>query len=417
MLTISSSGTGCVDWMRSVNYWYMATDICGNMSACDQPFQIIDSLPPMYTGPDTIDVGCVDDLPGSGDITNILAPYMADNCYEIICFGRVTGQAGANWVTYSVKAKDYCGNWTDKFPITFIATGICQPLCTATQQEWGSQDGVIRDTTTTAVTGQYMHEYNGITAGKSGKTITPTTVDCVQHLLPGSGSTAQFSPPGKHLFSADNNCDPTSPLLNGDGTLKNELAANVIAMQLNIWYNLQYNHRSLGVQRLISLPTCLVDPIVLDKMKSDRLTVQALVDLSNNYLAGVGFYPQGFGDLLNDALDNLNNYWQNCQVNNPCPNAVEDRADTQTGGLTFINLAPNPVLDMVTLRFEATAATELQVRFIGSTGGLQSESVHPVMKGSNSLRFSTKTFPPGIYTVVLRQGKNLQTLRMVKVED
>ncbi|MCY7328293.1 MAG: T9SS type A sorting domain-containing protein, partial [Saprospiraceae bacterium] len=318
-VNISSVGSGCVDWIRSVNYWYMATDACGNMSSCDQPFQIIDSIPPIYTGPDTLDVGCVADLPGTGALTSILAPYMIDNCYDIICFGEPIGQSGANWVTYLVKVKDFCGNWTSQFTVTFVATGVCQPLCTATQTTWGNPTGVINGTSAAAAIEQFMNEYGGVTAGKLGKTITATSAVCVQGLLPGNGTTAQFSPPGHHLFSTANNCDPSSPLLNNNGTLKNKLAANVMAMQFNIWYNLAFNHRSLGVQPLAGLPDCLVDPIVLNKLAADQRTVQGLLDLSNNYLAGVWFYPQGFGDLLSEALDNLHTYWQNCQINDPCP--------------------------------------------------------------------------------------------------
>ena len=317
-LTIYSVGTGCAGYTQSVDYWYMAMDKCGNMSNCDQSFQIIDSIPPLYTGPDTLQVGCVDDLPGAGEITGILAPYMSDNCSDVICFGRVVTQDGNNSVTFTVKAKDLCGNWTQRFNVTFVATGICQPLCTATQTVWGDPAGTINGLPTTTVIEQLLGEYGGVTAGKLGKTITTSSAPCVQSMLPGSGTTAQFNP-GQHTFSAANGCDPSSPLLNNDATLKNKLAANVMAMQFNIWYNLTFHQRSLGVQQLTRLPACLVDPIVLGKMEADLITVQGLLNLSNDYLAGVGFFPQGFGELLSDALDNLNAYWQNCQVNTPCP--------------------------------------------------------------------------------------------------
>ena len=415
MLTISSVGTGCLGYTMSTNYWYMATDECGNMSSCDQSFQMVDSIPPLYNGPDTIQVSCVNDLPGSREVTDILAPYMTDNCSDIVCLGRFTAINGSNSVTYQVKAKDLCGNWTDKFNVTFLATGICRPLCTATQTVWGNPTGIINSMSTSEAIEGSIAEHGGVTAGKLGKTTTATSVDCVQSVLPGGGHTAQFSPPGRHVFSADNDCQPSSPLLNADGTLKNELSANVMAMQLNIWYNLRFNDRFLGVQRLATLPACLVDPIILEKMETGLVTVQGLLNLSNDYLAGVGFFPQGFGDLLNTALDNLNSYWQNCQLNDPC--SAQMRQGTPAGDhLSQLRLAPNPVLDVVTLTFAATAETEWQVRFVGSSG-VQSESFVPVVAGSNTVSFSTKDFPAGLYTVVLQQGKNLQTLRMVKVRE
>ena len=81
-----------------------------------------------------------------------------------------------------------------------------------------------------------------------------------------------------------------------------------------------------------------------------------------------------------------------------------------------ISLAPNPAIDMVTLTLETTSNTELQVRFLSSTG-VQSDQFVPVVQGVNTLRFSTKSFPAGVYTIALRQGNDLQTVRMVKVSE
>jgi hypothetical protein len=66
------------------------------------------------------------------------------------------------------------------------------------------------------------------------------------------------------------------------------------------------------------MPSCLVDSIVLGKLEVDHANVQGLLHLSNDYLAGVGFYPQNFGTPLNNALENVSSFWQNCQLNDPC---------------------------------------------------------------------------------------------------
>jgi hypothetical protein len=231
-------------------------------------------------------------------------------------------------------------------------------------------------------------------------------------MLPGDGNTAQFSP-GIYTFGPANNCLQSSPLLNDDGSLKNKLAANVMAMQLNIWYNQSYNERILGVQKLSGLPYCLVSPAILAKLETNHVTVQGLLNLSNDYLAGVGFFQPGFGNLLNEALDQLNHYWENCQVNDPCVSQLRDGHPTGDQ-LYNMNLSPNPVLDMVSISFESLVDTELQIRFIGSTG-VESKALAQAVKGFNTLSFSTKDFPPGVYTIVLQHGKDHNTLRMVKV--
>ncbi|MDO8365214.1 MAG: hypothetical protein Q7T20_00360, partial [Saprospiraceae bacterium] len=316
--SIFSYGVGCPYWPLTTSYTYAATDECGNVSTCYQSFQVVDSIPPTYTGPDTIFVLCVADLPGPGDLTDILAPYFVDNCYDVICVGESVAGNGVNWVTYCVNYKDLCVNWAPKFFVTFVANGGCKPLCTAPQDGWGNASVLINGMSTTEAIEQMINKHGAIKAGKLGKVISVTSAACLQSMLPGNGTVAQFSPAGQHVFGTANDCNPGSPVLNSDGTLKNKVAANVLALQLNVWYNQDFNDRNLAVQLLSSLPPCLVDDIVLDKLEVDQFTVQGLLNLSNNYLAGVGFYLQNFGIPLNSALENVNAYWRNCQLNDPC---------------------------------------------------------------------------------------------------
>ncbi|MBK6998153.1 MAG: DUF3494 domain-containing protein [Lewinellaceae bacterium] len=270
-----SYGVGCPYWPLTTAYTFAVTDECGNVSYCYQSFQVVDSIPPVYTGPDTIFVLCVSDLPGPGDLTDILAPYFVDNCYGIICVGESVDSTGANSVTFCVTFKDLCVNWADKVFITFVATGGCKPLCTAPTSEWANTAGSINGMGTTEAIEQMINKHGPITAGDLGKTISVTSAACLQSMLPGNGHTKQFSPAGNHVFSASNDCQPGSSLLNNDGTLKNKLAANVLALQLNIWYNLDFNDRDLRVQLMSSLPPCLVDPIVLDKMQPNLSNIKA----------------------------------------------------------------------------------------------------------------------------------------------
>ncbi len=330
-----TAGVGC---LFSKAYTYAVTDACGNVSTCYQSFQVVDSIPPIYTGPDTIAVLCVADLPTIGEIAGILAPYFSDNCYDIICVNEGVALSGVNWVTYCIKAKDLCVNWTEKFFVTFIATGGCKPLCSAPQTVWGKTTGAINGMSTTTATEQLISKYGPLKAGKLGKIISVNHASCLQTMLPGNGSTAQFSP-GIHEFGLDNQCNPSSPVLNADGTLKNKLAANVLALQLNIWYNQEFNERDLGVQPMSSLPLCLVETIVVNKLEENHSNVQGLLNLSNDYLAGVGFYPPNFGNPLNSAVENLNNYWQNCQTTDPCSGSASVAGYLKTESLDGLEAA------------------------------------------------------------------------------
>ncbi|MBC7774581.1 MAG: hypothetical protein H7246_04015, partial [Phycisphaerae bacterium] len=314
-------GVGCRYWPLTTAYIYAVTDECGNVSTCYQTFQVVDSIPPSYTGPDTLIIRCIDDLPGTGDITDVLAPYLVDNCYETICIGEHVEGTDSNAVTFCVIFKDLCVNWADKVFVTFVAKGECKPLCSASQSVWGNPGGSINGMSTKEAIEQLINKYGAVTAGDLGKTISVSSATCLQSMLPGNGNTAQLGP-GHHEFNTANGCHPASIMLNSDGSLKNKLAANVLALQLNIWYNMEFNERNLGVQRMSSLPLCLVDAIVLSKLEVDHLNVQGLLNLANDYLAGIGFFPPNFGTPLNRALENVNAYWLNCQLNDPCLNNV-----------------------------------------------------------------------------------------------
>jgi hypothetical protein len=407
-----SAGSGCAKWPLTTEYTYTVTDACGNQSFCFQYFQAVDTVSILYAGPDTIFVACVNDLPGSSEIIGLLTPLAYDNCTGFVCLGIVSVIADSNSVTYTMMAKDVCSNMTDPFVVTYIATGICKPICSAPQSIWGDESGLMNGVSTTMVINQFLAEHGGVTVGRGSKTISITSTDCVQSMLPGYGTAAQFRQ-GTSLFSLENDCQPSSPLLNPDGTLKNILAANVIALQFNIWYNQAFNDRNLGIQQLTQLPDCLMNPAVLEKMGTDFPTVQGLLNLADDYLVGVGFFPPKFGIMLNDALENMNKYWQNCQINSPCASRM--RNDSYTDDLlSKMTLAPNPATDVVIITLETATDTDLQVRFLGSTG-VQSEMFVPVVIGVNQLRFSTKSFPAGVYMVVLQQGNDHQILRLVKV--
>jgi len=326
------NGIGCAYSPLTKTYTYAFTDACGNVSTCTQTFVVIDTIQPSYTGPDTLYVLCVADLPGVGDLDDVLAPYFVDNCYKNLCVGELLAGNDLNSVTFNVYFKDLCANWADKDTVTFIANDGCKPLCSAPQDVWGNTAGLINGLGTTALIEQLMNKHGALIAGKLNKTISVSSAACLQNMLPGSGNTNQFSPI-HYTFTAANACNLSSPLLNSDGTLKHKLAANVFAMQLNIWYNAAFNDRNLGVQLLASVPAALIDPIILTKLEVQHFNVQGLLNLSNDYLAGVGFFPPNFGSPLNSALENLNNYWQNCQTNAPTSGNVSVAGTLKTAEL------------------------------------------------------------------------------------
>ncbi|MBK8556172.1 MAG: hypothetical protein IPL65_10585 [Lewinellaceae bacterium] len=281
-------GVGCGYFPQTVVYTYAAIDECGNKSICYQTFQVNDTIPPVYFGPDTIEVACIADLPGPNEAAQILGLLIVDNCYDVICFNTGMPASGTNWVTYTVKAKDLCVNWTDLFNVTFIATGGCKPLCSFPMETWGNGSANIGGLQAQKVVKKLLETFGPLTVGRANRTIATTDFECVFALLPGAGPNAEFTI-GNFEATVENGCSLPAYLMNFDGSLANSLAAQTMTLQLNIWYNIQYNERQLGYQPISGLPSCIFSEQILSEL-GPNATIQNLLQLANNYLAGVGYF-------------------------------------------------------------------------------------------------------------------------------
>jgi hypothetical protein len=206
-------------------------------------------------------------------------------------------------------------------------------------------------------------------------------------------------------------CANGTIVLNPEGNLQNMIAANVMVLQLNIWYNAEYNSRNLGIQNIQDLPACLVPFEVQNQLGKNKVTIQDLVDLANDYLAGVGYYPVGFGDLLNTAMTNLNLYWENCEENNPCSEVSADKRQEVVDVFANARLFPNPATHKTILTFESLEIEEVTVRVTSLNGAVYNLS-YTTVKGWNNLEVPVKDLPSGIYWITLSNNQGVKTLRL-----
>ena len=405
-------GSGCQSAMTKT-YTYAATDECGNISYCYQSFMAVDSIAPVYTGPDTIEVQCIADLPNAEQAISLIRDFVVDACYDIICFNDGVGEAGTNAITFCFKAKDLCANWGQQFCVTFVAVGGCKPICSAGVANWGDPGSSIGGLLSKVVVSNLLNHYGPVTVGRGVRTVTVVDPECLFDLLPGTGEIAEFGI-GNYSASLDNGCELSSDLMNEDGTLSNWVAAQTIALQLNIWYNKTYNGRQLDYQLLNTLPTCMIDEKVVAQLDPNA-TIKDLVQLSNNFLGSWGFYGPVFGEALATSLAKLNVYWDGCVEKNPCDGRVKRERDA-TSGVLNLELVPNPAVNSCTLFFESTREGIASLQ-ISDGRGVFIQRKALIVKGSNRVEVNLNDLPAGVYYLTLMGDSQIGTLRLVKVKE
>lgn len=207
-------------------------------------------------------------------------------------------------------------------------------------------------------------------------------------------------------------------MANADGSLNNQLAANAMGLQLNIWYNKTFNDRDFGVQDINSLPDCLVDFPLLKEL-AQHSTVQDLMNLTNGYLQDLeGYYSPGLAAYLNVALDNLNFFRENCAPNAPCekPGVSVQIRSGAAGAQTPMRMFPNPANRMATLEFWSDQPGSATLTISDMRGTNVSRTVETT-RGLNSLNIALENLAAGVYGLTLQNGARLETLRLVKVGE
>jgi hypothetical protein len=326
--------TGCSNTGTLVRTW-TATDDCGNPASCSQTVTIEDTTPPTpVCPPGKTDVACVGDLPCATDLAFIqglidqIEANSTDACGDVHAALSKTNEWGCSdknktgvytfGITFSFEVSDDCGK---KAYCDVTYSGTCQPLCTFTQGAWGNAGGAPGSTVgkDDYQVIQTLIQANGgvlkIGAGTRTLSIPTASSKCVVDLLPSSGGPGMLKP----------TCTTCTDCARGNevksGRLANNLATNVIALQLNIWFT-KYDWDgdpstptwNLGEEPL----KCVNIPKEVLSILPANPKVKDLLALANNYLGGVGIVSTvSFGAVTN-AVTTVNEYWDNCAVKTPC---------------------------------------------------------------------------------------------------
>jgi hypothetical protein len=415
MRTVGQSQNEC-SVPATFRYRFIATDDCGNTAEREASFTVTDTEPARYTGPDTIRVACENDIPTPQTLRAAIREWI-DDCGNSVTvhFEYDSGipKSAPKYRTFGFWLEDEQGNQNaPAYSVTWLAVGHCNPLCTAPQEVWGDMTGVIGGEPVQRAVRSYLKYYKHLQVGWACRAIDIIRQECVATLLPGDGVAASI-PQG--VFG-DAQCYLPNYLVRPDKSLNNPLAANAIALTLNIWYNRVYNDRNLFNLDLKTLPGCLIDDLVWSQLGKNS-SVQDLLDMANQYLGAVGSFPPGFGENLNNALKNVNNYWNNCTTKPVGCKEVQHKSNGKISGVTDLKLAPNPAGNYTQLQYFSEAEQAVTISVFDLAGRMVAQQYAVTVRGENTAQISLDAFAPGLYTVLLNTGEQVDALKLVVVKE
>ena len=221
---------------------------------------------------------------------------------------RVPYNSGDSWVTGGI--------------VLDVETTTTNPpeICTLTQGFYGNYGGLYNGQTTSELLWDLLSTDLYLGAPGHSLTLTQDNVDCLIDRLPGGGAPAKL----KH----DATCgDPNGIKLHDDGRFKNSLLAQAITLGLNLRLD-----ADLGPILLTDIDF-LIPEKILQKISSDA-TIDELFAVANVALAGGNTMGIKKG-ALTEAMDHINNYFDECAVLPTPPPEECGECDGQMTSLTL----------------------------------------------------------------------------------
>jgi hypothetical protein len=401
-------------------YTFIYTDCGGHSHPWTYTYYANDNEPPLgncvstsINNVNVTNLACIEDVPcpDSYNFSAKIAQMIAAGSIYDLCSGTNLNVELDSWSalwqcsdpdgdgifnfgrTFYFRISDQCGNEMPNLcGVTY--SGVCQPLETFLQEEWGNEGGEPGNSTpggfTDLQTITTLLGQGPLVIGGPNRSLTLTNAQCLMNLVPGIGFPAIL---GNCIQTNCMGCNPAGTL-----GMKNSLATNTIAMILNNRFNVQYHGLTMNNIRNQSLSCLDIDPFIKSCSESGNpptvscklvlfesdgtahqfpYTIGGLIDMANLYLDGnlmlTDGASSGYASAINNSITKVNAYWHNGNTPTTCdPSAgsavVADNGSDKaqpslpTGKLdkrTSFSLAPNPANDEVT--FQLAELPEAQV--------------------------------------------------------
>ncbi|MEZ4990522.1 MAG: T9SS type A sorting domain-containing protein [Saprospiraceae bacterium] len=287
----------------------------------------------------------------------------------------------------------------------------CNDFCTLTIGGWGNAGGQYPwgggygKASTKQIIEALMHKYGPVFLGDTdGNSLSVQDPGCVLEMLPGGGQPGIL--PAGDAVASGYNCSPY-----GYGKLNN-LAAQAVALQLNLRYNLHEKEANLGGLDLgkYCLPFKLGDHL----SEYHLYVVQDLLDFANLYLSGQMGNSNALAGELTDAISKINERFGGCNssygnyLSAPVPDLPEQEE---------FRVFPNPATDRAELQYHAKEAGTVVIRIMDTSGQTVLIQKLDAVEGMNSLDLSTGELSGGMYYIATQKGDVLLQDRLIIMND
>ncbi len=415
---------------------------CGMQESCSASFEVPADDPPVAVcPPDDGTLTCLDDIPCPSDVKDYVEENSTDDC-GIVSVTIVNDTGFPDCVdgmfsrTYELEVTDGCGQ-TDRCTVTY--SGTCGNYCTLTQGGWGNYGGQYPwndddgKAPTQDIIDALIEEYGNVIIGRPDLNRSlEVAAECVVPLLPAAGGPKVLTE-GTPTADEISDCDAGDNPQNNQKRLKNNLATNTIALQLNIWYGLEYSGDDLGSYDLTdgcaNISQSFIDFMIANGYTTD---VYGLLQLANDVLGGVFGTKkkdyQSIAGAVTGAITTIHEYWHECEVADPCGEdriiaehydfSEEEELEKRVEELGVL-LRPNPVeYEDVELLIFAEDEQKVAIKVFNISGHAYVDHSMNVEKGINTYTISNELLANGLYFVqIVNQNGDVFVQRFVKTQE
>jgi len=456
VVTENIDPNGC-SGTRKFTFTY--TDCGGNSHPWSFTYHAVDNEPPVGNCPggsltnsvDETNLDCIEEVPcpGDYDFSLKIQQLLAAGDIHDLCSGDDLVVELDSWTalwqcsdpdgdgnytfgrTFYFSIADKCGNlFPDLCSVTY--SGSCLPLETYPQGEWGNAGGEPGNTLPGGPTDiQVITTLLGqgpLIIGGTHRSITLTDAQCLVNLVPGVGNPDFL---GNCQQTNCVGCNPAGPI-----GMKNVLATNTIALELNMRFNVEYNDLMLNAIRAQGLGCLAIDPNIVYCIENDNCklrifesngtahtfpyTLGGLLDLSNLFLDGGWSFTAGqkyiYAAAINNTLNLVNGYWHNGVTPTACdqsagvssPIVVDNHkvptVASKAQSLEF-TMSPNPASSEVSFRLDGMSERQdVQLEMYNAIGQQVLSRKFDQVSSLNEL-VNTSQFRSGVYFVKLKVGE------------
>ncbi len=314
-------------------------------------------------------------------------------------------------------ADDNCAETTS---VSQRITVVCNEVCTFTQGFWGVPNGKDPDgLTTQELLDELVTPQNPVIVGAGNNILTIEDGECIIELLPAGGPSSAFPGNTGLITINEMDCDVDPIPTKRDGTLRNTLAGQVIALTLNIRYD---PDSVLCNLRLIDQLCAEIHEDVIEELDDPEATVCDLLELANEALGGELETPKLF-DKLNESITNINEYYNQCApivcnqdfAGTPNSSKNSSRIGSEQSDDQAFKLWPNPTHDEVNVLLLSKGEQFADIRIVDHSGRVYHTEKVEFLLGENIFTFDVSEMPARIYYIQIHSKDELLIGRFAKI--